>query len=113
MTKKEKNKLLLNQTVDWAKIDKKKLKLLLNNALEEEVGRQSISKPIDGDITTVSCGLNGIAKAKLHNRQLKRHRLQKPVQSSLQHPELQASHQREPSTREQTLNDLFAKPKFK
>lgn len=65
MTKKEKNKLLLNQTVDWAKIDKKKLKLLLNNALEEEVGRQSISKPIDGDITTVSCGLNGIAKAKL------------------------------------------------
>ena len=65
MTTKEQNKSSLNKKIDWANIDKNKLRSLLENSLEEEVGTDFLSTPIKGDITTHSCDLEGKSKAKL------------------------------------------------
>jgi len=63
LSKKLKTKKYLSQKIKWDQIDHDIIKLLLENCVIEEVGKKPIHKPIDGDITTVSCSLKGKSKA--------------------------------------------------
>jgi len=69
LSKKLKTKNYLSQKIKWDQIDHDIIKLLLKNSVEEDVGKKHIYNPVDGDITTVACSLQGASKAKLTARE--------------------------------------------